>query len=170
MGKREYSPEELGAMDILQLEGILTKRERSFCENYLAERNGTQAAQMAGYSQDNANAAAVTASRLLRKPKVTAYLRARAREIYHQLNISPETVAADLNRVYRRAMQAEPVMEFNRDSEQMEPTGEYVFDGRTAIKALELMGDTLGMFEKGIKHSGDTKIVLELGEAEKFAK
>lgn len=167
---REYTTEELEAMDIVQLEGLLTKRERLFCEHYLAEHNGTQAAQGAGYSPDNANAAAVTASRLLRRAKIAAYLRARAREIYQQLHITPETVAADLSRVYRRAMKAEPVMEYNRETGQMEATGEYVFDGRTAVKALELMGDTLGMFEKGVKHSGDTKIVLELGEAERFAK
>lgn len=157
-------------MDVLELEKRLSRREREFCERYLAERNGTRAAQEAGYSPDNRGAAAVTASRLLRKAKIVAYLRARAREIYEQLMITPETVAADLSRVYRRAMQAEPVMARNKETGEMEPTGEYAFDGRTAVRALELMGDSLGMFEKGMRVEGEGRLTIELGEAEELAK
>lgn len=157
-------------LEIQQLERQLSRREREFCERYLAERNGTQAAQGAGYSPDNRQAAAVTASRLLRKAKIAAYLRARAREIYEQLCITPETIAADLSRVYRRAMQAEPVMAYNRETEQMEPTGIYTFDGKTAIRALELMGDSLGMFEKGMRLEGESKLIIELGTAEELGK
>lgn len=156
--------------DVLALERQLSRREREFCQRYLAERNGTQAAQEAGYSPDNRQAAAVTASRLLRKAKIAAYLRARAREIYEQLCITPETIAADLSRVYRRAMQAEPVMAFNRETGEMESTGEYSFDGKTALRALELMGDSLGMFEKGMRLEGESKLTIELGTAEELAK
>lgn len=168
--KRQREDGRLEALGLEELEKALSRREREFCERYLRERNGTQAAQLAGYSPDNREAAAVTASRLLRKAKIAAYLRARAREIYEQLMITPETVAADLSRVYRRAMQIEPVLARNKETGEMEPTGEYIFDGKTAVRALELMGDSLGMFEKGMRVESDGKLVIELGQAEELAK
>lgn len=170
MLKRQMEEEQLEQLELEQLEKLLSRREREFCEHYLAERNGTQAAQRAGYSPDNREAAAVTASRLLRKAKIAAYLRGRAREIYEQLVITPETVAADLSRVYRRAMQIEPVLAYNRETGEMEPTGAYTFDGKTAIRALELIGDSLGMFEKGMRVEGESKLTIELGQAEELAK
>lgn len=166
---RKYTEEELQEMNVMQLEKLLTPRERDFCERYLASRNGTEAATQAGYSKGSRDGAAVAASRLLRRDKIGAYLRARAREIYGQLHISPETVAADLIRLYRRATQAEPVMAWDPESREMVPTGEWTFDGKTAVKVLELLGDSFGMFEKGQKL--DAKIVVEmLGDAEELGK
>ena len=165
---RKYTEEELQEMNAMQLEKLLTPRERDFCERYPASRNGTEAATQAGYSKGSRDGAAVAASRLLRRDKIGAY-RARAREIYGQLHISPETVAADLIRIYRRAMQAEPVMEWDPVERKMVETGEWTFDGKTAVKVQELLGDSFGMFEKGQKL--DAKIVVEmLGDAEELGK
>ena len=170
--KKEYTMQQLEAMEAQVLEKLLTPRERVFCEQYLAEHNGTQAAQVAGYSPDNAAAAAVTASRLLRRAKIAAYLRVRGREICAQLHITPESVVADLMRLYRRSTQAEQVMEFDHNLRELVPTGEYTFDSRGALKALELLGEHLGMFDKGLRLSGgvDGKIVVELGAGEELAK
>lgn len=66
-------------------------------------------------------------------------------------------------------MQAEPVMSWDPDSREMVETGEWAFDGKTAVKVQELLGDSLGMFEKGQKL--DAKIVVEmLGDAEELGK
>lgn len=49
----------------------LTTRERLFCKEYLVDKNGTRAVLKAGYPQTEA-AAAVTACRLLKIPKIAA--------------------------------------------------------------------------------------------------
>jgi phage terminase small subunit len=47
----------------------LTPKERAFVTSYLVDGNGTQAAIRAGYAKQSAH---VTASQLLRKPKIAA--------------------------------------------------------------------------------------------------
>lgn len=79
---RKYNEEELQEMNAMQLEKLLTPRERDFCELYLASRNGTEAAAQAGYSKGSRDGAAVAASRLLRRDKIGAYLRARAGNLW----------------------------------------------------------------------------------------
>lgn len=152
MAKEKLTAQEMAEMTAAQLEKLLTPRERAFCEIYLEKRNGTAAALDAGYGNGNTASAAVIACRLLRRDKIAAYTAARGREIFNHLHITPETVAADINRTYRRAEKAE--------------------DYRAAAKLLELMGDSLGMFEKGQRISGgtDNTIKIELGaELEELA-
>lgn len=49
----------------------LTSKERSFVYEFVVDFNGTKAAQRAGYSPKNERAAAVTASRMLRKANIS---------------------------------------------------------------------------------------------------
>lgn len=151
--------------DILELEKQLTERERRFvAELELAgDGNGTQAAIRAGYKPGKENRQAATAaSRLLKNDKVLAYRRARAKQRYAALGISPEYVAAELISVYRRCMQAEPVM--GTDPETCSPIalGKFEFDARGALKALELIGDSMGMFKKGVELDADGGMAIEI--------
>ena len=153
------------ADDILELEKQLTERERRFVmELELAgDGNGTQAAIRAGYKPGKENRQAATAaSRLLRNDKVLAYRLARAKQRYAALGISPEYVAAELISVYRRCMQAEPAM--GKDPETCSPValGTFEFDSRGALKALELIGDSMGMFKKGVELDADNAIKVEI--------
>lgn len=50
----------------------LTGKERLFLQEYFVDLNGTRAAQRAGYSPDNSNAAAITACKLHKKPHIKA--------------------------------------------------------------------------------------------------
>lgn len=56
--------------------GALTVRERRFVRFYLGDANGigTVAAELAGYASDNRRALAVTAHRLMHRPRVRAAL------------------------------------------------------------------------------------------------
>ena len=60
----------------------LTKKELAFAEFYLNEANfnGTRAAELAGY-QGSANTLGSTAYKLLRKPAVVAYIKARLDDV-----------------------------------------------------------------------------------------
>ena len=152
-------------VDILVLEKQLTERERRFVvELELAgDGNGTQAAIRAGYKPGKENRQAATAaSRLLRNDKVLAYRRARAKQRYEALGVSPEYVAAELISVYRRCMQAEPVMGTDPATCSPIARGEFVFDARGALKALELIGDSMGMLKKGIELEPDGALQVEI--------
>ena len=135
---------------VIELENALTPKQRRFCTEYEECGNATLAAQRAGYSPDNEKAAAVAGSRLLRNDKVAAYRRARAIEMYNAIGVSSETVALRLEKIYRRAMADVPHMSWDSECREYVPDGTWCFDGRTALKALELMGDSIGMFEKKI--------------------
>ena len=132
-------------MSIEELEKLLTRKERLFVEEYDRDGNGTQAAIRAGYNPGKKNASAsVQASKLLRSAKISAYRRARANELCRQLGISQETIRLNVMDVYRRCMTAKPVMKYDPDSREWVESGEYVFDSKGALKAMELLGKPLG--------------------------
>ena len=148
-------------MGLEELEKLLTRKERMFVEEYDRDGNGTQAAIRAGYAAGKKNAsAAVQASKLLRSAKISAYRRARATELCRQLGISRETIRLNVMDVYRRCMMAKPVMKYDPDRREWVESGEYVFDSRGALKAMELLGKPLGMFERdGDEVQGGVTIV-----------
>jgi phage terminase small subunit len=148
-------------MPIEKLEGKLKPEERAFVEYYDQTGNGTLAAQRAGYSPDNKDAAAVAASRLLRRDKIIAYRRARAKELYEKLGLSKETLALKLERVLQQSLEGMPHMTYNPDTKEMEPDGTWVFDGRTATQALKLQGDLIGAYEQKISADVTTHSVEE---------
>ena len=148
-------------MGLEELEQLLTRRERLFVEEYDKDGNGTQAAIRAGYTAGKKNASAsVQASKLLRSAKISAYRRARAKEWCRRLGISRETIGLNVMDVYRRCMTAKPVMKYDPDRREWVESGEYVFDSKGALKAMELLGKPLGMFERdGDEVQGGVTIV-----------
>lgn len=77
------------------MESALTGRQQRFVEIYATERCGTKAAIAAGYT-DRPAAAAVTASRLLRKPNVQAALQAQEARIASEMEVDRQRVIAGL--------------------------------------------------------------------------
>lgn len=61
--------------------------------------------------------------------------------------ITPELVAMELYNVYSRCMQETPVMTKDKETGKQVPTGVYQFDARCALKALQLLGDAVGLFK-----------------------
>lgn len=134
----------------------LTPKQRRFCEEYVVDLNGTQAAIRSGYSEDTATE---QASRLLSNVKVQAYVKELQEKVSEKLGIDHQWVVRRLKEISDRCMQAEPVME-RRDGELVE-TGEYQFDSSGANKATELLGKIIGVFEKHNDQKGN-KIVVKL--------
>jgi len=151
--KTTLSAEELGK--------LCTKRQRDFVQELDLDGNGTKAALRAGYGNGKEAAAAVAASRLLRNDKVSAYRRARALEKYTALGVDRETIAERLHGVFLRCMQAEPVMMWDSDAKAWVPSGEWKFDSKGALKALELIGQTIGMYETKVAASVGGQTVEE---------
>ncbi len=140
-------------------ENNLTPQQELFCQEYIVDCNGTQAAKRAGYAEKTA---AVQASRLLKNAKVLSRVRAIQKERLDKLALTQESVLLNLLEVYDRCMQHHPVTEWDYEQGEYKETGEYEFDAKGALRALELLGKHLAMFTQKVEHSGS----VETGNSE----
>lgn len=127
----------------------LTAKEERFCQEYIIDYNATKAAIRAGYKEKSA---AVQGSRLLKNDNVAA----RVCELQEQFNKTrcfdeKDRVLKELWDIYEKAMQKTEVMEWSQEKHAYVPTGEWTFDGKTATKAMELIGKMSGMFTDKIE-------------------
>lgn len=132
----------------------LTPQQELFCAEYLVDYNGTKAAQRAGYAEKTA---AAQASRLLKNVNVLSRVRALQKEHLEKLAVTQESVLLNLLEVYDRCMQKKPVYEWDYETGQYKETGEYAFDSKGALRALELIGKHLAMFTQKVEHSGSVE-------------
>lgn len=140
-------------------ENKLTPQQELFCQEYIVDYNATQAAKRAGYAEKNA---AAQASRLLRNVNILSRVRAIQKERLEKLALTQESVLLGLLEVYDRCMQHKPVMAWDHAAGAYKETGEYEFDSKGALRALELLGKHLTMFTQKIEHSGS----VETGNSE----
>jgi phage terminase small subunit len=130
--------------------GKLAPMQQRFIEQYMKDLNGKQAALRAGYAPRSAE---MQASRMLSTAKVKTALQrlmeARARDTAR----GAMAVVNGLWENHARAMQIEPVLDRNGVK-----TGEYVYAGSVANRALELLGKHLGMFVDRVDHTGEITI------------
>ncbi len=139
--KSDLSPEDAAKMSAAELGQYLDIRARKFAEEYLADRNATQAAIRAGYKPGRNNAsAAVQGARLVRDPIVTAYRRSLIADELDRKDITKNGLLLTLTEIQARCMQKVPVMENG------EETGEWQFDSRGAIKATSEIAKLLGLY------------------------
>lgn len=132
----------------------LTPQQELFCAEYLTDYNGTQAAKRAGYAEKTA---AAQAARLLKNVNVLSRVRALQKERLEKLAVTQESVLLNLLEVYDRCMQKKPVMEWDYNLKEYQETGEYVFDSKGALRALELIGKHLAMFTQKVEHCGSVE-------------
>ncbi len=132
----------------------LTPQQELFCAEYLVDYNGTKAAQRAGYAEKTA---AAQASRLLKNVNILSRVRALQKERLEKLAVTQESVLLNLLEVYDRCMQKKPVYEWDYETGQYKETGEYAFDSKGALRALELIGKHLAMFTQKVEHSGSVE-------------
>lgn len=124
----------------------MTAKMDRFCQEYVIDYNGTAAAARAGYSEKRA---AAQASTLLKREDVMARVAELQREQTRRLGLSADRVVMELWEIYNRCMQAEPVMVWNADAHAYVPSdAEYTFDANGAVKALKLIGEHIGMWNR----------------------
>jgi len=132
----------------------LSDKQRKFCEEYLIDLNGTQAAIRAGYSEKTARS---IGSELLTKPDIQDYIKSRQESLQQKTGITQEWVLNRFKEISDRCMQAEPVM--IKIDGVLKESGEYQFDSSGANKATEMLGRHIGFFEIDNKQSREPKIV-----------
>ena len=101
----------------------LTPRQERFCREFLVDMNGTKASVRAGYSEKTAYS---QASRLLKNAKVAARIAELQAETAKRLDVTVDSVMADLEGLCASAVAAK----------QFGP----------AVRAKELQGKQLGLF------------------------
>lgn len=111
----------------------------------MIDLNATQAAIRAGYSPDTAG---VIGYENLNKPYLASRIREMMAERSSKTLVDAYFVITSLVKNVEKCQQAQPVLEWNPDTRQMEPSGEWQFDSQGANRALELLGKHLGVFEK----------------------
>lgn len=126
--------------NIEELAQKLTKKERIFADEYVKTTNGTQSAITAGYSEKTAS---VTASKMLRKPKVRQYIDAIMSERSKDTIATADEVLEYLTRVVR----GEEKDAFGLDVSVADKT-----------KAAELLGKRHMLFTDKVKLSAEVEI------------
>jgi phage terminase small subunit len=127
----------------------LNPKQLRFCQEYVIDSNGTQAAIRAGYSVKTAQE---QSSRLLLNVIIQEKIKSLEKTVAERLGITHEYVLKNFQAIADRCMQAEEVM-VKGPGGQMVGTGEYRFDSTGANRALELIGKHLTMFTEKIDHS-----------------
>jgi phage terminase small subunit len=117
----------------------LTEKQKRFCEEYLIDLNATQSAIRAGYSPKTAYR---IGAELLQKTSVAEYLKTLREEQSKRTGITADEVLIELRNV---AFAKAEIL------------------GRDKVKALELLGKHLGMFEEkvSVSHEEDIPKLLE---------
>lgn len=118
---------------------MLNEKQKQFCEEYIIDLNGTQAAIRAGYSEKTANR---IASELLSKLDIQEYICKLKNKRSERVKYSQDELMRDILEVKNRCMQANPVL----DKEGNE-TGVWKFDSNGANKALDMLAKHVGFYE-----------------------
>lgn len=118
---------------------MLNEKQKQFCEEYIIDLNGTQAAIRAGYSKKTARA---IANELLTKLDIQEYICELKNKRSERVKYSQDELMRDILEVKNRCMQANPVL----DKEGNE-TGVWKFDSNGANKALDMLAKHVGFYE-----------------------
>ena len=118
---------------------MLNEKQKQFCEEYIIDLNGTQAAIRAGYSKKTARA---IANELLTKLDIQEYICELKNKRSERVKYSQDELMRDILEVKNRCMQANPVL----DKEGNE-TGIWKFDSNGANKALDMLAKHVGFYE-----------------------
>lgn len=128
--------------------GLTDKQER-FCQEYVIDLNGTQAAIRAGYSKKTAN---VIAAENLAKPSISARVAEIKAEVAERLEITQDYILGSIKDTMERCKQAVPVLDRKGDPVMVEnPDGDivpaYMFQPMPILKGAELLGKHKGIFQ-----------------------
>ncbi len=120
----------------------LSPMQTRFVEQYLIDLNATHAAIRAGYAEKNAKQQGYA---LLQKPVVQEAVTEAIQARSERTKADQDWIVERLTENVERSMTIEPVMVGG------EKTGEYVYQGSVANKALELLGRHAGMFNDKLR-------------------
>lgn len=142
----------------------LTEKQKRFCDEYLIDLNATQAYIRAGYSVKKKITAEQNSAKLLKNTKVQEYIAAKQKDIQKRTEITQDMVVAELAKIgfanvtdFLSVINGRVLIKSTQEIEK-EKIGAIagIKSGMNGIevklndkvKALELLGKHLGMFDK----------------------
>jgi phage terminase small subunit len=144
----------------------LNEKRKRFCEEYVVDLNGTQAAIRAEYSAKTANE---QAARLLADVSVQEYIQELMNARAERVQINADYVLNTIVETIERCRQVESVRDKKGERVLVQtPDGElaaaFVFDAKNVLKGTELLGRHLKMFTDKVEHSGKDGEALPVPE------
>lgn len=120
--------------------GKLTEKMKSFCNWYLSTGgNGTEAAELAGYSAKSKRSLAEAARKLLKNPRVHEHLAELAKDM-------GAATAIEMQLFWTRAMRGHPMRQMVRGELVIAP-----FEAKAQVTASQLLAKSQGMFIEKIE-------------------
>lgn len=135
----------------------LGEKPLAFCRAVADGQPGREAAVSAGYAVKNASS---QAARLLKRADIQAHIAARRADTQPDAPPTKTRTIIELQEIYKRCMQKEPVMAWDKEARAHVPTGQYQFDVRGATKALELIARLMGQLDGNADGGGAVAVVI----------
>lgn len=141
----------------------LTAKQQAFVDEYLIDRNATQAAIRAGYS---AKTAGQIGDENLKKPQIAQAIAAAMDDRSERTKIDADYVLYTIVDTIERSKQAKPVLNAQGEpvmveTEDGELVPAYKFDAQAVLKGAELLGKHLKLFTDKLELGGGLKLSHE---------
>lgn len=132
----------------------MTDKQKRFCEEYIIDCNGTQAAIRAGYSK---KAARQIADKLMSKADIRGYIDERLEQLRSEKTAEAREVLEYLTSVMR-GEHTEQVLKLSEEGGQV--ITDINVSEKDRLKAAELIGKRYGLFKENIDVSGSLPVVI----------
>jgi len=136
----------------------VTGKQRRFCDEYLIDQNGTQAAIRAGYSKKTARQ---IADQLLSKLDIRSYIDDQLEKMHDKTIADAEEVLRYLTSVVRGESESEiVVVEATGDGLSEAKNVKKAPDEKDKLKAAELLGKRYGLYSDKVNLTGTGTVMI----------
>lgn len=140
----------------------MTKKHKMFADEYLIDLNATRAYMAVYKNCKSENSAAVNASKLLRNPKIKAYIDEQLKKMHNEKIADATEVMEYLTSVVRgKSMSEIVVVEGVGEGCSIARTMQKQPDEKERLKAAELLGKRYSLFKDNVNVEGVAKVVIE---------
>ena len=148
----------MGALFVLEEVVCVTGKQRRFCDEYLIDQNGTQAAIRAGYSKKTARQ---IADQLLSKLDIRSYIDDQLEKMHDKTIADAEEVLRYLTSVVRGESESEiVVVEATGDGLSEAKNVKKAPDEKDKLKAAELLGKRYGLYSDKVNLTGTGTVMI----------
>lgn len=144
---------------MLERWGIMTDKQKRFCDEYLIDCNATQAAIRAGYSAKGINK---RVTRMMANDGIRKYIDGQLEQMHNSKAADAQEVLEYLTAVMRGEHKEQTL---KLVGEGVQEITDIDVSARERLKAAELIGKRYGMFKENLNVDGVAQVVFS-GEGE----